>query len=118
MSTLNYQPTGILLLLACHREHGLILAPAHTHSHAYSHSHSQSYSHILARALIASHIHSHTQSHSHLITFTLTLSHIHTQSHSHYSHKNKQKRTTKSKQEVQNKNHIILTSELGLVIAN
>ena len=78
MSTLNYQPTGILLLLACHREHGLILAPAHTHSHAYSHSHSQSYSHILARALIASHIHSHTQSHSHLITFTLTLSHIHT----------------------------------------
>lgn len=75
MSTLNYQPTGILLLLACHREHGLILAPAHTHSHAYSHSHShshsQSYSHILARALIASHIHFHTQSHSHLITFTL-----------------------------------------------
>ena len=83
MSTLNYQPTGILLLLACHREHGLILAPAHTHSHAYSHSHSQSYSYILARALIASHIHSHTQSHSHLITFTLTLSHIHTQCNSH-----------------------------------
>ena len=111
MSTLNYQPTGILLselvtenTVSYSHPHTLTL----THIHIHIHSHTHTYSH----ALIASHIHSHTQSYSHLITFTLTLSHIHT------THKNKQKRTTKSKQEVQNKNHIILTSELGLVIAN